>query len=151
MSLITTRNLSFSLSDTEPVQPSIDFNKKDLPIGFNIKDNVVEDDKLSPELRDQINAIRLNDIVILKKEQYQSGTQNTGTMLKSFSQYDYSMGNTGVYVYTNGQNFNWYCTEPEKLAEGTYNRTYNIGNKTVYVTFKIVQPPSNDGVTTVVF
>lgn len=138
-------------ADTEPVQYSIDFDKTDLPIGFNIKDNVVEDNKLSPELRDQINAIRLNDIVILKKEQYQSGTQNAGTTLKSFSQYDYSMGNTGVYVYTNGQNFNWYCTEPEKLAEGTYNRTYNIGEKTVYVTFKIVQPPSNDGVTTVVF
>ncbi len=61
------------------------------------------------------------------------------------------MGNTGVYVYSNGQNFNWYCTEPEWLAEGVYNQTYYIGGKTVYVTFKVIQPPSNDGVTTVVF
>lgn len=140
-----------AISDTEPVEQSIDFDKTNLPIGFNIKENIVGDNKLSPELREQINAIRLNDIVILKKEGYASGTQNAGISLKSFSQYDYSMGNTGVYVYTNGQNFNWYCTEPERLAEGVYNQTYYIGGKTVYVTFKVIQPPSNDGVTTVVF
>lgn len=147
-----TKNLTPpELSDTEPVQTSIDFNQTDLPIGFNLKDNIVEDTKLTPQLREQINAVRLNDIVILRKEGYVSGTQNAGTMLEDFSQYDYAMGNTGVYVYSNGQNFNWYCTEPERLAEGVYNQTYYIGDKAVYVTFKVVQPPANDGITTVVF
>ena len=74
-----------AISDTEPVEQSIDFDKTNLPIEFNIKENIVEDNKLSPELREQINAIRLNDIVILKKEGYVSGIQNAGISLKSFS------------------------------------------------------------------
>lgn len=138
-------------ADTEVIQPIIDFGKNDLPIGFNIKDNAVDTDKLETNLREQVNAIRLNDIVILKKDEYQSGSQNTGVTLSSFSKYDYSLGNSYVRIYTNGQYINWYCYSPETLITGTYNKSYIVGDKTVYVTIKVVQPPTNEGSTTVVF
>lgn len=138
-------------SDTEIIQPKIDFGQNDLPIGYNIKDNVIDTDKLEADLREQVNAIRLNDIVIVANDEYQSGGQNTGVALGTFSQYDRSMGNGGLKLYSNGQYFRWYSTNPQNLREGTYNKSYTIGDKTVYVTFKIINPPSNDGSTTVVF
>lgn len=138
-------------SDTEIIQPKIDFGQNDLPIGYNIKDNVIDTDKLEADLREQVNAIRLNDIVIVANDEYQSGGQNTGVTLGTFSQYDRSMGNGGLKLYSNGQYFRWYSTNPQNLREGTYNKSYTIGDKTVYVTFKIINPPSNDGSTTVVF
>ena len=34
---------------------------------------------------------------------------------------------------------------------GTYNKTYYIGDKTIYVTVKVIAAPTNSGTTTVVF
>lgn len=138
-------------SDTEVVQSTIDFGSSELPLGYNIKDNVIDSGKLDALLRDQVNSVRLNDIVILAKEGYQSGEQNTGVTLSSYSSYDYSFGSSYVRLYTNGQYFRWYCYYPEDLTPGTYSKTLVIGDKTIYVTFKIVQPPTNEGSTTVVF
>ena len=98
-----------------------------------------------------MNTIRLNDIVVLTKEGYQSGEQNTGVTLSSYSNFDYSFGSTYIRLYTNGQYFRWYCYYPEDLTPGTYSKALTIGDKTVYVTFKIVDPPTNEGSTTVVF
>ena len=100
-------------SDTEIVQPKIDFGKEELPIGYNIKDNVIDSGKLESELREQVNAIRLNDIVILAENKFQSGSQNTGVTLGTFSKYEYSMGSTYIRLYTNGQYFRWYCNSPQ--------------------------------------
>ena len=138
-------------SDTEVVQSTIDFGSSDLPLGYNIKDNVIDSGKLDAILREQVNSIRLNDIVVLAKEGYQSGEQNTGVTLSSYSNYDYSFGSSYIRLYTNGQYFRWYCYYPEDLTPGTYSKTITIGDKTVYVTFKIVDPPTNEGSTTVVF
>ena len=138
-------------ADTEIVQSTIDFGASDLPIGYNIKDNVIDSGKLNAILRDQVNSIRLNDIVILAKEGYQSGSQNTGVTLGSYSTYDYSFGSTYVRLYTNGQYFRWYCYYPENLTPGTYTKSIAVGDKTVYVTIKVICPPSNEGSTTVVF
>ena len=138
-------------SDTEVVQSTIDFGSSDLPLGYNIKDNVIDSGKLDAILREQVNSIRLNDIVVLTKEGYQSGEQNTGVTLSSYSNYDYSFGSSYIRLYTNGQYFRWYCYYPEDLTPGTYSKTITIGDKTVYVTFKIVDPPTNEGSTTVVF
>lgn len=138
-------------ADTEIVQNKIDFEKDDLPIGYNIKNNVVDSGKLDSSLRQQVNAIRLNDIVILKKSGYISGSQNTGTSLSSYSTYDYTLGSNYVRFYSNGQNFSWYCYYPENLSTGTYNKTFYIGDKTIYVTVRVISPPSNNGVTKVTF
>lgn len=138
-------------SDTEIVQPKIDFGKEELPIGYNIKDNVIDSGKLESELREQVNAIRLNDIVILAENKFQSGSQNTGVTLGTFSKYEYSMGSIYVRLYTNGQYFRWYCNSPQKLTPGTYTKEFQVGDKTLYVTFKVIKPPTNDGSTTVVF
>lgn len=138
-------------TDTEPVQSTIDFAENDLPLGYNIKDNVIDSGKLDSGLRQQVNTVRLNDIVILKKSGYVSGDQNTGVILSSYSNYDYSFGSSYIRMYSNGQNFQWYCYNPEMLTVGTYNKTYYIGDKTVYVTVKVIAPPTNNGSTTVVF
>ena len=138
-------------ADTEVIQSTIDFGQNELPIGYNIKNNVINTDKLETELREQVNAIRLNDVVILKKNGYQSGYQNTGVTLSSYSTYDYSLGSSYVRFYTNGQYFRWYCYYPNDLTEGTYDKTFYVGDKTIYVTIKVIQPPANSGSTTVVF
>jgi hypothetical protein len=138
-------------ADTEPIQSAIDFTQDNLPLGFMIKNNVIGNSKLDIALKHQVNAIRLNDIVILKKTGYVSGTQNTGVTLSSFSTYDYSFGSNYIRLYSNGTNFQWYCYYPETLAVGTYNKSYIVGDKTVYVTVKVVEPPANSGVTTVTF
>ena len=138
-------------ADTEVVEPIINFGENELPIGYNIKENVIDAGNFESDLRDQVNAIRLNDIVIVAEEGYLSGEQNTGSSLSSFGQYDYTLGNTYIRVYSNGQNFRWYCYYPEQLTPGTYKKTYTIGDKTVYVTFKVIAPPANDVAVTVVF
>ncbi len=138
-------------SDTEVVESTINFGDTELPIGYNIKENVVNTDNLELELRDQVNAIRLNDIVIVAEPGYISGYQNTGSSLASFSQYDYDFGDDYIRVYSNGQNFRWYCYYPESLIPGTYRKTYMVGDRTIYVTFKIINPPINTSSVTVVF
>lgn len=138
-------------TDTEPVQSTIDFAENDLPLGYNIRNNVIDSGKLDSGLRQQVNTIRLNDIVILKKNGYISGNQNTGISLASYSSYDYGLGSTYVRFYSNGQNFQWYCYYPENLSTGTYNKTFYAGDKTVYVTVKVIAPPNNTGVTSVTF
>ena len=138
-------------TDTEPIQNVIDFTQNDLPLGFNIRNNVIDSGKLDTELRQQVNAIRLNDIVILKKSGYISGSQNTGVSLSTYSSYDYGMGSNYIRFYSNGQNFLWYCYYPESLTVGTYNKTFYIGDKTVYATIKVIAPPNNNGVTIVTF
>ena len=138
-------------SDTEVVQSTIDFGSSDLPLGYNIKDNVIDINKLDSGLREQVNSIRLNDIVIVMREGYQSGEQNTGVALEQYSEYDDSLGTSTVRMYTNGQYFRWYCNYPEDLVPGIYSKAIPIGDKTVYVTFKVIEPPKNNGVTTVVF
>ena len=138
-------------TDTVPVQSIINFGEDNLPIGYNIKDNVVGPNKLDSAVRERINAIRLNDIVIVKNAETASGTQNTGISLNGFETYDSAMGNSAIRVYTNGQNFCWYVGEVSDLNTGTYNRNYTIGDKVIYVTYKIVEAPGNTGVTTVVF
>lgn len=138
-------------SDTEVVQSTIDFTQNELPIGYNIKNNVIGSGKLDADLREQVNAIRLNDIVILKKAGYVSGEQNTGVTLSSYSSYDYSLGSSYVRFYSNGQYFRWYCNYPENLTVGVYDKTFTVGDKKVYVTIKVIQPPTNSGSTTVVF
>ncbi|NLB81677.1 MAG: hypothetical protein GX800_08735 [Clostridiaceae bacterium] len=149
---IGTKNITPPTSaDTEPVQSSIDFAQEDLPLGYNIRNNVIDSGKLDSGLRQQVNTIRLNDIVILKKSGYISGSRNTGTSLSYYSTYDYSFGSNYIRFYTNGQNFLWYCYYPETLSVGTYSKTYYIGDKTVYVTIKVIAPPTNNGTTTVVF
>ena len=138
-------------ADTEVVQNKIDFAQDDLPIGYNIKNNVIDSGKLDSSLRQQVNTIRLNDIVILKKSGYISGSQNTGTSLTYYSTYDYSMGSSYIRLYTNGQNFNWYCYSPENLTAGIYNKTIYSGDKTICVTIKVIAPPESSGVTSVTF
>lgn len=138
-------------ADTEPIQNSIDFAQNDLPLGYNIKDNVIDGGKLDSSLRQQVNTIRLNDIVILKKSGYISGVQNTGISLSTYSNYDYSMGSSYIRMYSNGQNYQWYCYYPEQLYVGIYDKTFYVGDKTVYVTIKVIAPPTNSGSTTVVF
>ena len=138
-------------ADTEVIQSTIDFGQNELPIGYNIKNNVIDSDKLDVDLREQVNAIRLNDVVILKKSTYQSGFQNTGITLSTYSTYDYSLGSSYVRFYTNGQYFRWYCYSPNNLSTGTYEKTFTVGDKTIYVTIKVIQPPTNEGSTTVVF
>jgi len=138
-------------TDTEPVQNVIDFGKDNLPLGYNIKDNVVSSEKLDSNVRERINAIRLNDIVIVKNSETSSGVQNTGITLDEYEEYDATMGDIPVVVYTNGQNFCWYCSDIDSLAPGKYSKHYSIGDKVIYVTFKIVKAPDSDGVTTVVF
>ncbi|MBR0278205.1 MAG: hypothetical protein IJQ50_07090, partial [Clostridia bacterium] len=138
-------------SDTEVVQSTIDFTQSELPIGYNIKNNVIGSGKLDADLREQVNAIRLNDIVILKKTGYVSGEQNTGITLSSYSTYDYSLGSSYVRFYSNGQYFRWYCNYPENLTVGVYDKSFTVGDKKVYVTVKVIQPPTNSGSTTVVF
>ncbi|NLB81369.1 MAG: hypothetical protein GX800_07140, partial [Clostridiaceae bacterium] len=149
---IGTKNITPpNTTDTEPVLSSIDFAQEDLPLGYNIRNNVIDSGKLDVDLRQQVNSIRLNDIVILKKAGYASGSQNTGISLTYYSNYDYSFGSNYIRFYTNGQNFLWYCYYPETLSVGTYNKTYYIGDKTIYVTIKVIAAPTNNGVTTVVF
>lgn len=149
---IGTKNIvTPSNADTTPVESSIDFAQDNLPLGFTIKDNAVTEKKLDTPLKQQINAVRLNDIVILKKSGYASGTQNTGIPLTYFSLYDYGLGSTYIRFYTNGSNFLWYCYYPESLTPGTYNKSFTAGDKTIYVTVKVVEPPDSSGVTTVVF
>ena len=138
-------------TDTIPVQSVIDFGKEQLPIGYNIKDNVVSSEKLDSTVREQINAIRLNDIVIVKNTETASGTQNTGTTLNAFEEYETSVGDAPIIIYSNGQNFCWYCSEVDALTPGVYNKNYTVGDRVIYVTYKIVEAPDNDGVTTVVF
>ena len=137
-------------TDTEPVQNIIDFSEPDLPLGFNIRENVINSAKLNSSLRQQVNAIRLNDIVIIKQQGFVSGTQNTGVMLAEYSNYDYS-GGTYIRFYTNGQNLQWYCYDPENLTAGIYNQSYIVGDKTIYVKIKVIAPPSINGTSTVVF
>jgi hypothetical protein len=138
-------------TDTEPVQSTIDFAENDLPLGYNIKDNVIDSGKLDSILRQQVNAIRLNDVLVLKKPGYISGSQNTGIALSSYNSYDYSFGSTYIRFYTSGQYLYWYCYYPENLTAGTYNKAFAIGDKTVYVTVRIIAPPTNNGSSTVVF
>lgn len=137
-------------TDTEPVNRSIDFNEKDLPIGYNIRDNVIGSGKLDAELRETVNSVRLNDITILTDSGYASGTQNTGARLAGFSRGE-SLGGGRINVYTNGQNFNWYCSDTESLKPGTYTKVYTVGDKKVYVTIHVIAPPSAEGKVTVVF
>lgn len=150
---IGTKNITPPTSaDTEPVQSAIDFEQSNLPLGYNLKNNVVGSSKLDSILRQQVNTVRLNDVVILKKSGYVSGTQNSGVAIGSYSLYDYGFG-SGNYIrfYSNGQNFLWYCYYPETLATGTYNKTFYWGDKTIYITIKIIEPPNNNGVTSVTF
>ena len=72
-------------------------------------------------------------------------------LLNSYATYDYTFGDSYVRLYTNGQYFRWYCNNPENLIPGTYSKEIEIGDKTIYVTFRVVQPPTNEGSTTVVF
>ncbi len=138
-------------TDTVVVQSVIDFGEDELPLGYNIRDNVIDSDKLDITLRDNVNAIRLNNVVIVADSGSDSGVQNTGTTLASYSTYDYSMGSSYIRIYSNGQNLNWYCYNAKSLTPGTYNKTYYVGDKVIYITFKIVSPPSTDTSTTVVF
>ena len=55
------------------------------------------------------------------------------------------------YRYRNNTIAQRICYYPEDLTPGTYSKTLAIGDKTIYVTFKVVQPPTNEGSTTVVF
>lgn len=137
-------------TDTEPVERLIDFSRDDLPIGYNIKDNVIGSEKLDGELRGRINTLCLQDIVILQQKGAIGGNRNTGITLLNFDSYESNMG-SDIRFYTNGQYLNWYCREPEKLTEGTYPLSFSIGGQTIYVTVRVVVPPSNDAVTTVVF
>ena len=51
-----------------------------------------------------------------------------------------------------GGSFLWSSPiEVDALTPGVYNRNYTVGDKVIYVTFKIVEAPDNDGTTTVVF
>lgn len=146
------KNISTEIiTDTEPVERVIDFSDDNIPLGFNIKDNVIDANNFTVETREQFNSIRLNDIVILKNGKRQSGTQNAGVTLDSFSNTDSSFGDGSIQFYTNGQNFSWTATDTDGLNTGSYNMYFVIGNKTVYATVKIVDVPSSDGVTTVVF
>ena len=138
-------------SDTEVVQSKIDFGASDIPLGYTIKDNVIDSDKLEFSLKEQVNTIRLNDIVILKDEGYKNGEQNTGVTLEEYIYYDDSFGNSPIVLYSNGQYFRWYCNNTEDLETGTYPRVISIGDRTIYVTFKIIDPPGSDGTTMVVF
>lgn len=138
-------------ADTIPTKDVVDFVADNLELGFNVKENVLGTENLNPQLREQINTIRLDGIVILTNRDYVSGKQNTGVTLETFNEYDYSFGDSPVRFYSNGQYLCWYCDEPEKLTEGTYNVNYLIGDLTVCGILKVIAPPSNNSTTTVVF
>ena len=138
-------------SDTEPIQHSINFANEDLPLGYNIRDNVIDSTKLETGLREQINAIRLNDIVIITdSDSAKSGQKNTGITLPSFFETVYDFG-ASIDFRSNGQYLNWYCTEPDALRPGTYPLSLAIGDRTIYITVIIVQPPDSSGTTSVIF
>lgn len=138
-------------ADTEVIQNKIDFGKDDLPIGYNIKNNVIDSGKLDSTLRQQVNAIHLNDVVILAKEGYASGSQNIGVSVPYTSNYDYNFGDTYIRFYTSGQMLYWYCYYPEDLYECSDIKTITTGEKKIYFNVKIVEPPSNNGTTNVTF
>lgn len=138
-------------ADTVPTDNVVDFAADDLKLGFNIKNNVIGEEKLNPELKEFVNVVRLDSIVIVAKPGSISGVQNAGVDIGAFDENDYSFGNTPIRIYTNGQNFCWYCTEPDNLEIGTYNTCYPTDDKLVYVTIKVIAPPANDAYTTVVF
>ena len=138
-------------ADTVPTDDVVDFAADDLKLGFNIKNNIIGEEKLNPELKEFVNVIRLDSIVIVAKPGSISGVQNAGVDIGAFDENDYSFGNTPIRIYTNGQNFCWYCTEPENLEVGTYNTCYPTDDKLVYVTIKVIASPTNDAYTTVVF
>lgn len=143
--------LSPENTDTEPVKDVLDFAADNLELGFNIRNNIIDTGKFTPALREQINAVHLNDVVIIAKNGAVSGRQNAGTSLESYNKYDYSFGGEPIYFYTNGSNFNWLCTEPENLEPGIYDKTYEIGGKSIYITIKVIAPPSDNHAVTVVF
>lgn len=138
-------------ADTTPTENVVDFAADNLELGFNVKDNVLDTDNLNPQLREQVNTIRLDGIAILTNKDYVSGKQNTGVTLENFDEYDDAFGDSSVRFYSNGQYLCWYCDEPEKLKEGTYNVNYTIGDLTVCTVIKVIDPPANDSATTVVF
>ena len=138
-------------TDTEPVNEVIDFTAEDLEIGFNIKENIIGTDKLTSELREQVNSIYLNDITVVAKEETVRGRWKIGFSLPSFQKYDYSFGEEPIYFYTNGRTLNWSCANPENLTPGTYEQMLYIDGKSFYVTVKVIEPPSNDSTSIVVF
>ena len=56
-----------------------------------------------------------------------------------------------ISAFIRTENLQWYCYYPETLTVGTYDKTFYIGDKTVYVTIKVIAAPTNNGTTTVVF
>jgi len=139
---IGTKNITPPITaDTIPINPQINFAENDLPLGYN----------LNPTLKSDINTIILPDIVLVKKVGYISGVTNTGQTLDSFSNYDYGFGASYIRFYTNGSNLQWYCYNPELLTVGTYNKSFVIGSKTIYIKVKVIAPPTNNSVTAVVF
>ena len=138
-------------ADTTPTEDVVDFAAENLELGFNVKENVLDTENLTPELREQVNTIRLDSIVILNNKDYVSGKQNTGVTLETFDEYDDSFGNTPVRFYSNGQYLCWYCDQPEKLKEGIYNINYQVGQLTICGVVKVIAPPTNNSATTVVF
>ena len=138
-------------ADTTPAKEVVDFAADNLELGFNVKNNVLETDNFTPELREQINTIRLDSIIFLTNEEYISGKQNTGITLDEFDEYDFDFGDTSVRFYSNGQYLCWYCDEPYRLNKGTYNVTYRVGDITVCPAIKVIAPPTNNSTTTVVF
>ena len=138
-------------TDTEPVNEIIDFTTENLELGFNIKTNKIDTDKFTPEVREMVKTIHLNDLVIVAKEGARQGKYRVGISLPSYNKYDYSFGDEPIYFYTNGATLNWRCTNPEKLEEGIYNQLYVIDGKYVYITVKVIESPDNNSATTVVF
>ena len=140
-------------SETIPVNSSVDFATDNLPLGFNIKENIIGANKLTSELREQVNSIHLEPITIVTKEGSVRGKWSTGISLPSYNNHDYSYssGDAEIYFHSNGRTFNWSCSHPEKLIPGTYNKSYYVDGKTFYIKVNIIAPPSNDSATTVVF
>ncbi len=138
-------------TDTEPINDVIDFSADELELGFNIKSNIIDTDKFTPEVREMVKTIHLNDLVIVAKEEAQQGNYRVGISLGNYNNYDYSFGDEPIYFYTNGATLNWRCSNPEKLEAGTYNQLYVINGMYIYVTVKVIEPPSNNSATTVMF
>lgn len=143
-------------ADTVPHQNSVNFNDDEIPLAYDLKSGVVDEDKLSEDLKarfknieDSSNAILLPKIVFIKGSGSKTITYKTGQTFKDSNSYtDSSMGGSITAKITNAGVFTYTCSNTSALQAGTYNKQYVFDDKTVYVqVIVLAQPSANTSVT----
>ena len=143
-------------ADTVPHQNSVNFNDDEIPLAYDLKSGVVDEDKLSEDLKarfknieDSSNAILLPKIVFIKGSGSKTITYKTGQTFKDSNSYtDSSMGGSITAKITNAGVFTYTCSNTSALQAGTYNKQYVFDDKMVYVqVIVLAQPSANTSVT----